>query len=221
MSIIAQLLFITTLQFIHMDATTALLQLLMLIGIALITPGPNALTAFAHSGLFGRKSNISLITGMAIGLIVIELTVGLAIDSLSENETALVTLHWIGMLFLLAMAVALFRFDITSLNVSKSSGKLGLKTGIAMQFVNGKEWAFVIIIMSQYIEPLGGGLVGIMSIIAVTLSICVAAMIAWTFFGARLTGLFSDEVNGPRIFKICGVLLSLLWVGFLIRGPGV
>ena len=202
-----------------MDATTALLQLLLIIAIALLTPGPNALTVFAHSGLFGRKSNISLITGIAIGIFIMEFTVGLAIDSLSENETALVTLHWIGMLFLLAMAVALFKFDINSLNVSESTGKLGLKTGIAMQFVNGKEWAFVILIMSQYIEPLGGGVVGILSIIAVTLSICVAAMIAWTFFGARLSGLFSDEKYGPRIFKICGTLLSLLWVAFLIKGP--
>ena len=202
-----------------MDATTALLQLLLIIAIALLTPGPNALTVFAHSGLFGRKSNISLITGMAIGIFIMEFTVGLAIDSLSENETALVALHWIGMLFLLAMAVALFNFDITSLNVSESTGKLGLKTGIAMQFVNGKEWAFLILIMSQYIEPLGGGVVGILSVIAVTLSICIAAMIAWTFFGARLSGLFSDDIKGPRIFKICGTLLSLLWVAFLIRGP--
>ena len=204
-----------------MDATTALLQLLLIIAIALLTPGPNALTSFAHSGMFGRKSNVSLITGMAIGLFIMEFTVGLAIDSLSENETALVALHWIGMLFLLAMAVALFKFDISSLNISESTGKLGLKTGIAMQFVNGKEWAFVILIMSQYIEPLGGGVVGILSIIAVTLSICVAAMIAWTFFGARLSGLFSDEKYGPRIFNICGFLLSLLWVAFLIRGPAV
>ena len=204
-----------------MDATTALLQLLLIIGIALLTPGPNALTVFAHSGLFGRKSNILLITGIAIGIFIMEFTVGLAIDSLSENETALVALHWIGMLFLLAMAVALFKFDISSLNISESTGKLGLKTGIAMQFVNGKEWAFVILIMSQYIEPLGGGVVGILSIIAVTLSICVAAMIAWTFFGARLSGLFSDEIYGPRIFKICGALISILWVAFLIRGPAV
>ena len=202
-----------------MDATTALLQLLLIIAIALLTPGPNALTVFAHSGLFGRKSNISLITGIAIGIFIMEFTVGLAIDSLSENKTALVVLHWIGMLFLLAMAVALFKFDISSLNISESTGKLGLKTGIGMQFVNGKEWAFVILIMSQYIEPLGGGVVGILSIIAVTLSICVSAMIAWTFFGARLSGLFSDEKNGPRIFKVCGILLSLLWVAFLIRGP--
>ena len=204
-----------------MDATTALLELLLIIAIALATPGPNPLTVFAHSGLFGKKSNIPLITGIAIGLFIMQFSVGLAIDSLSENETALVTLHWVGMLFLLVMAVAIFKLDFSSLNVSESTGKIGLKTGICMQFVNGKEWAFIILIMSQFIEPLGGGVVGILSIIVVTMSICILAMIAWTFFGARLSGLFSDEKYGPRIFKICGSLLSLLWVAFLIRGPTV
>ena len=204
-----------------MEATTALLELLLIIAIALATPGPNPLTVFAHSGLFGKKSNIPLITGMAIGLFIMQFSVGLAIDSLSENETALVTLHWVGMLFLLVMAVAIFKLDFSSLNVSESTGKIGLKTGICMQFVNGKEWAFIILIMSQFIEPLGGGVVGILSIIVVTMSICILAMIAWTFFGARLSGLFSDEKYGPRIFKICGALLSLLWVAFLIRGPTV
>ncbi|MBT7939098.1 MAG: LysE family transporter [Euryarchaeota archaeon] len=204
-----------------MEATTALLELLLIIAIALATPGPNPLTVFAHSGLFGKKSNIPLITGIAIGLFIMQFSVGLAIDSLSENETALVTLHWVGMLFLLVMAVAIFKLDFSSLNVSESTGKIGLKTGICMQFVNGKEWAFIILIMSQFIEPLGGGVVGILSIIVVTMSICILAMIAWTFFGARLSGLFSDEKYGPRIFKICGSLLSLLWVAFLIRGPTV
>ena len=204
-----------------MDATTAMLELLLIIAIALLIPGPNPLTAFAHSGLFGKKSNIPLIAGMVIGLFIMQMAVGLAIDSLEENKTALVALHWVGLLFLLAMAVAIFRFDISSLNVSESTGVIGLKTGIGMQFMNGKEWAFIILIMSQFIEPLGGGIVGILTIISVTLTICVLAMIAWTFFGARLSGAFSDDKYGHIIFKICGTLLSLLLVAFLIRGPPV
>ena len=202
-----------------MDVATALIELLLIIAIALLTPGPNALTAFAHSGLFGKKSNISLITGMAIGLFIMELTVGLIIDSLTANDVALVILHWIGMLFLLAMAIAIFKFDVRKITVSENKGKLGIKTGIAMQFVNGKEWAFIILIMSQFIEPLGGGLLGIFSIISVTLSICIAAMIAWTFFGAKLSTTFNDDKKSQIIFKICGTVLSLLWVVFLIRGP--
>ena len=41
-----------------MDATTALIELLLLLAVGLLTPGPNALTSFAHSGLFGKKANI-------------------------------------------------------------------------------------------------------------------------------------------------------------------
>ncbi|MFL2981796.1 MAG: LysE family translocator [Candidatus Poseidoniaceae archaeon] len=202
-----------------MDATTALVELLLLLAVGLLTPGPNALTSFAHSGLFGKKANISLITGMAIGFVSIELIIGFLVNSLDGNETALTTLHWIGMVFLGAMVFAMFRIDPSKIEAETSEGKLGIKTGIAMQYVNGKEWAFIIIIMSQYMEPLGGGFVGMSVIILVTLVTCVSAMIAWTFFGDRLSGLFSDEKHGRRIFQVCGVLLSLLWVAFLIRGP--
>ena len=202
-----------------MDATTALVELLLLLAVGLLTPGPNALTSFAHSGLFGKKANISLITGMAIGFVSIELIIGFLVNSLDGNETALTTLHWIGMVFLGAMVVAMFRIAPSKIKAETSEGKLGIKTGIAMQYVNGKEWAFIIIMMSQYMEPLGGGFVGMSVIILVTLVTCVSAMIAWTFFGDRLSGLFSDEKHGRRIFQVCGVLLSLLWVAFLIRGP--
>lgn len=204
-----------------MEATTALLELFLILGIALLTPGPNALTCFAHSGMFGKKSNVSLITGMAIGLFIIEVAVGLIVDSLNENTTALVTLHWIGMLFLGAMAAGMFRFDSNSSLATNTGGQLGLKAGIAMQFVNGKEWAFVIIIMSKFITPLGGGMTGILSIVSLTISICIIAMFVWTYFGDRLSNLFSDPVKGPRVFKVCGILLSLLWLAFLIKGPTV
>ena len=204
---------------IRMDASTALLQLLAIIGIALLTPGPNPLTCFAHSGMFGKKSNTPLIIGMATGVIAIELSVGLVIDSLNENTSALVALHWIGMLFLAAMAIGMLRFNPASIQIEETTSKLGFKTGIAMQFANGKEWAFIILIMSQYITPLGGGLTGILVIISVTVSICVAALFIWTYFGDKASNLFSDPVKGPRVFKFCGTLLTLLWVAFLLRGP--
>lgn len=202
-----------------MDATTALAELLLLLAIGLLTPGPNALTAFTHSGLFGKKSNIPLIAGMAIGFVSIELIIGFLINSLEGNETALNALHWIGMAFLAAMVIAMFRINPSKIQTETSQGKLGIKTGIAMQYVNGKEWAFIIIMMSQFIQPLGGGFVGISVIIMVTLTICVSAMIAWTFFGDRLSGMFSNEKIGSRIFNVCGTLLALLWIAFLIRGP--
>ena len=198
----------------------ALGELLTLLAIGLLTPGPNALTCFAHSGMFGPKANVRLITGMVIGFVVIELSVGLLVDAVSDSSTAMTVLHWIGMTFLGAMVVAMFRFNPASIAVDEHiEGMLGLKVGICMQFVNGKEWAFVIIMMSQFIEPLGGGLTGIATIIFVTLTMCLSAMILWTVVGARLNHLFTEGPAGKRIFQVCGLLLGLLWVGFLLQGP--
>lgn len=200
--------------------TVALGELIALLAIGLITPGPNALTCFAHSGMFGPKANVKLIAGMVIGFVTVELTVGLLVDAVSDSATAMTVLHWIGMAFLGAMVIAMFRFDPASVVISDHiEGVLGLKVGIGMQFVNGKEWAFVIIMMSQFIQPLGGGMTGIATIIFVTLTMCLAAMILWTFVGARLNHLFTGGPAGKRIFQVCGLLLGLLWVAFLVQGP--
>ena len=200
--------------------TVALGELIALLAIGLITPGPNALTCFAHSGMFGPKANVKLIAGMVIGFVTVELTVGLLVDAVSDSTTAMTVLHWVGMVFLGAMVVAMFRFDPASVVVSDHiEGVLGLKVGIGMQFVNGKEWAFVIIMMSQFIQPLGGGMTGIATIIFVTLTMCLAAMILWTFVGARLNHLFTGGPAGKRIFQVCGLLLGVLWVAFLVQGP--
>ncbi len=200
--------------------TVALGELIALLAIGLITPGPNALTCFAHSGMFGPKANVKLIAGMVIGFVTVELTVGLLVDAVSDSATAMTVLHWVGMVFLGAMVVAMFRFDPASVVISDHiEGVLGLKVGIGMQFVNGKEWAFVIIMMSQFIQPLGGGMTGIATIIFVTLTMCLAAMILWTFVGARLNHLFTGGPAGKRIFQVCGLLLGLLWVAFLVQGP--
>jgi threonine/homoserine/homoserine lactone efflux protein len=184
-----------------------------------MTPGPNSLTCFAHSGIYGPKSNIKLIAGMCIGFVLVELSVGLAVNVLKDNTLAMTVLHYIGMAFLAVMVIAMFRIDPKGLQSENIEAALGVKTGICMQFANGKEWAFVVIIMSSFIEPLGGGISGILTIISITLSVCLTAMIGWTFLGSRLHGVFSDERKGPMIFKVCGSLLLLLWIALFARGP--
>ena len=202
-----------------MSVTSSIIELLIIIAIALVIPGPNAITSFTHSGLFGKRSNIPLITGMAIGLLLMELIIGLSVEPLRDSDNGIIFLHWIGMIFLGLMSIAMFNINLKSIISSNSRGKLGIKTGILMQFVNGKEWAFIILIMSQFIEPLGGGIIGIITIIIVTLIVCIPAMIAWTFVGNSLSELFLEPITGKIIVRICGTLLAFLWVIFLIRGP--
>jgi len=199
--------------------TVAFVELLTILAIGVITPGPNGLTCFAHSGMYGPKSNIKLILGMIIGFVIIELGVGLTVDAIKDNTTAMVVLHYVGMLFLGLMVFAMFRIDPTNFSNENIDSVLGIKTGVSMQFANGKEWAFVVLIMSEFIEPFGGGIAGILTIISMTLAVCIAAMVCWTLIGSRLHGVFSDDKKGPIIFKVCGSLLFLLWVVLLMRGP--
>ena len=199
-----------------------MIELLTLLGIGLITPGPNALTCFAHSGMFGPKANIKLVLGMVIGFVSIELAVGLLVDALNESSTAMAVLHWVGMAFLGAMVIAMVRFDPTTIVVENHvDGMLGIRVGLGMQYVNGKEWAFIIIMMTQFIEPLGGGMTGILTIVLVTVTVCTTAMVLWTLVGGRLNHIFTQGDTGRRIFQVCGALLALLWVAFLVQGPPV
>jgi threonine/homoserine/homoserine lactone efflux protein len=199
--------------------TAALTGLLLVLGVALATPGPNALTAFAHAGMYGVRSNVSLITGMAIGIFAIEFSVGMLIDALQDNALALTALHWVGMLFLGAMVVGMGRVQPSTIVSQHTEAVLGLKAGIAMQFMNGKEWAFVVIIMTQFVEPMGGGMTGVLTIIAITLGVCIPAMVAWTFIGQRLNDVFLHPTRGPAVMRTCAALLGLLWVAFLLQGP--
>ena len=124
------------------------------------------------------------------------------------------------MIFLAVMVVGMYRFDPSGLQENERiNGVLGFRAGVVMQFINGKEWAFVIIIMSQFIAPMGGGLTGILSIISITLTICFMAMVAWTLAGVRLKRIFSQEISGRRVLRICSSLLALMWIGFLLQGP--
>ena len=124
--------------------TVAVVELLTILAIGLATPGPNALTCFGHSGVYGAKSNIKLILGMIAGIFILMLSIGLAIDSLMEHTIAMIAFHWIGMVFLGFMIYGMFQIDPSSINASGVDGALGIKTGVAMQYANGKEWAFII-----------------------------------------------------------------------------
>ena len=87
-----------------------------------------------------------------------------------------------------------------------------------MQFINGKEWAFVFAIMWLALEGFGGGWAGILGITAITTTGGLLAMIAWTLVGGRLVEYVSDERKGAMVFKTLGSLLFLLGIAMAIRG---
>ena len=89
--------------------------------------------------------------------------------------------------------MSLADYNVTSVPV------LGFKTGLFMQFINGKEWAFVFAIMWLALEGFGGGWTGILGITAITTSGGLLAMIAWTFVGGNWLSMLAMNVRGDSI----------------------
>ena len=165
----------------------SLLYLLALLCAGVITPGPNNITCTVHAVVYGKKSNIPLIAGMALGFVTIHFICGLAGDYFEEDSPVGVAMNIAGSIFMFLIA-----FGILFLGRSKKIHhfpdvvpKIGFKTGFAMQFVNGKEWAMVFMIMSIFLSDFGGGFVGIAMITSIVTSGGVAAMFVWSHLGEK------------------------------------
>lgn len=210
----------------------ALATVLTLLTIGVVTPGPNNITCISHSAIHGARSNKNLIFGMAVGFIIVHMIVGLLVENVEEGSTALQILHYFGLLFVFAIALRVFTLNPALINKAVESNSLfsltertvtsvpilGFRTGFFMQFINGKEWAFVFAIMWLALEGFGGGWAGILSITAITTSGGLLAMVLWTFVGGRLVNYVSEERRGRLVFRTLGSLLFLLGLAMALRG---
>ena len=90
---------------------------------------------------------------------------------------------------------------IDRLAVDKNIKEIDFRHGIALQFVNGKEWAFVSVIMIQFLDGFSGGLKGILLITSITTTGGLLAMILWTLTGHKLMDTLRHERKGVVMIR--------------------
>tara|TARA_B100000925_G_C21950635_1_gene448800 strand:+ start:593 stop:1249 length:657 start_codon:yes stop_codon:yes gene_type:complete len=216
-----------------MVETEALFAVLTVLAIGLVTPGPNNVTCVVHAGVHGARSNVVLIAGMLVGFLTVHIVSGLLVEQVNEGSLLWVALHWFGLLFLSLIALRLLTLKPASIRQAIDDEglesllrlqdgtvpRLGFRTGVMMQFVNGKEWALVITIMRQALDGFGGGLSGMLLIASLTCTGGVAAMSLWSVGGGRLTGVLRDDVGGRRVLVGLGLLVVFLLLALGLRGP--
>ena len=198
----------------------SLLYLLALLCAGLITPGPNNITCTVHAVVYGKKSNIPLIAGMALGFISIHVVCGLAVDSFDEDSSIGVVMNVIGsvFMFLIAFGILFLGRSDRIQSFPDAVPKLGFKTGVLMQYVNGKEWAMVFMIMSKFLSDFGGGIIGIVTIASITTTGGIAAMFVWSHLGEKIKSKTDEPGFVKNAFTILGSLLFILAIVISIRG---
>ena len=198
----------------------SLAYLLPLLLAGLITPGPNNITCTVHAVVHGKKSNFPLIAGMAVGFISIHFICGFAVDYFDEDGPVRLAMDVIGSLFMFLIA-----FGILYLGRSEKIQsfpevvpKLGFKTGVLMQYVNGKEWAMVFMLMTKFLQDFGGGVTGIITISTITTSGGIIAMTAWSNLGEKIKSRTNEPKFIKKAFTILGCLLLVLATIISVRG---
>ena len=196
--------------------TEAILGLLTILSVGIFTPGPNNITAISHSAVHGARSNISLLVGMVVGFILVHLIIGLTVEQIDKDSILFSFLEWFGLLFFVLLGVIILRLPIERLSVDENIQRIDYRHGILLQFVNGKEWVFVSVIMIEFLEGFGGGMSGILLITSITTTGGLLSMILWTMIGHKLMDTLRHERRGKVMIRcLAGAIFLFAGLGLI------
>lgn len=196
--------------------TEAILGLLTILSVGIFTPGPNNITAISHSAVHGARSNVSLLVGMVVGFILVHLIIGLTIEQIDKDSILFSFLEWFGLLFFVLLGVIILRLPIERLSVDENIQRIDYRHGILLQFVNGKEWVFVSVIMIEFLEGFGGGMSGILLITSITTTGGLLSMILWTMIGHKLMDTLRHERRGKVMIRcLAGAIFLFAGLGLI------
>ena len=196
--------------------TEAILGLLTILSVGIFTPGPNNITAISHSAVHGARSNVSLLIGMVVGFILVHLIIGLTVEQIDKDSLFFSFLEWFGLFFFVLLGVIILRLPIERLSVDEDIQRIDYRHGILLQFVNGKEWVFVSVIMIEFLEGFGGGMSGILLITSITTTGGLLSMILWTMTGHKLMNTLRHERRGKIMIRcLAGAIFLFAGFGFI------
>ncbi|MGB1492599.1 MAG: LysE family translocator [Candidatus Poseidoniaceae archaeon] len=196
--------------------TEAILGLLTILSVGIFTPGPNNITAISHSAVHGARSNVSLLVGMVVGFILVHLIIGLTVEQIDKDSILFSFLEWFGLLFFVLLGVIILRLPIERLSVDENIQRIDYRHGILLQFVNGKEWVFVSVIMIEFLEGFGGGMSGILLITSITTTGGLLSMILWTMIGHKLMDTLRHERRGKVMIRcLAGAIFLFAGLGLV------
>ncbi len=170
------------------------------------TPGPNNVLCAAHGSQHGLRGTMPLILGMAIGWSTLGLFVGAATVFIEENEEFFRLLTYVGAAYIAYLAYKL----ATSSPIAtehEQADRLGFRTGLVLQVVNGKAWIHFLVLMTAFGGLFGNGFTAKALLVLLNLTFGLPAVITWAAFGTLLRRVFSTERSARNLNTAMGVAL--------------
>jgi threonine/homoserine/homoserine lactone efflux protein len=197
--------------------TTALVALLVFVIPMCFTPGPNNMLCAAHGAQHGFRATLPLTLGMLTGWSVLGVIVGVAITAIESNQAVFNALTYVGAAYIAYLGFSIGRADPKPIDEVDDTDRLGFRTGVLLQFVNGKAWIHFLVLMATWGSLFGSGLFGKVALVVVNAFGGYPAVLAWAGFGVALRRIFTSEKNAKRLNVALG--LSLIGVALWILLP--
>ena len=170
------------------------------------TPGPNNVLCAAHGSQHGLRGTMPLILGMAIGWSTLGLCVGAATVFIEENEEFFRLLTYVGAAYISYLAYKLATSSPIDTEHDQAD-RLGFRTGIVLQVVNGKAWIHFLVLMTAFGGLFGTGFAAKALLVLLNLTFGLPAVITWAAFGTLLRRVFSTERSARNLNTAMGVAL--------------
>ncbi len=176
-----------------------------------ITPGPNNILCAVHGSQYGVRKTLPLISGMAFGWLVMGLFVAVTLEIIEGFKDILSYLTYIG-----AGYIAYLSYHIATSkpiqDENDESQMLGPRTGLMLQFVNGKAWIHDLVLMGTFGTVFGSGIESKIILVFLSIILCLPAILSWTAFGTLLRRIFSTPESSIFLNRFLGFSLFLVSV---------
>ena len=187
-----------------MDLELLLASLVFIVPMC-FTPGPNNVLCAAHGSRFGFQATLPLIFGMAVGWSSLGLLIGAATAIIERYEAAFEALAVLGAIYIAYLGVNIAISDTSK--GAEINGSLGMRTGVVLQFVNGKAWIHFLVLMTTFGGVFGDEYLGKVALVMLNLLFGLPAVMTWAAFGYYLRKLFTTKRSARTLNGFFGIAL--------------
>lgn len=180
------------------------------------SPGPNNILCTAHAAKYGYKKTIPLILGIAIGFTTIGIAIAFLSDWLSSYKFIFNAFVYLGAAYIFYLAWKVGFSSFIHEDDNNEEKRLGLKTGLILQLVNGKVWFHLLTLMTTVLNPLDLSLKGKVIANFVNTFFGMSALVTWTFAGTLLRKIFSSPKQAKILNGFLGLSLAILGIWLLL-----
>ena len=198
-----------------MEVAELLVMLAFTLPISLL-PGPNNLLSASHSSRYGFNNSIPLISGMVLGWFLLGAIVAYGALFIEENKNLLRGLTYVGVSYIIYLSFKISSASAVSAD-NFSNEKLGAKTGILLQLINGKAFIHLLILMTSFGTLLDSTFIGKIIVLSLNVAIKLVGWCLWGMFGSKLREKFDNPKSSILINRIFGMSLFCVAVWILIE----